>query len=711
MDKWTSRQVETSGRDLFAPNVVAVIGASAAANAVTARPLRFLKRHGFRGKLYAVNPRHDRIGEIACYPSIGNLPERPDAVMIGVPAAALESAVADCSAAGVPLISIFTAAVPAQTKRRIVDLAQAGGCRILGPNSLGFINAHARVACTYSQAALLKEVPRGTLSILSQSGGLGGCLLNRVVDEGLGIALFLTSGTGIDLDPAELLEHLASSDDTRVVAAIVESITDGDRFVRAVERLHGAGKRLVICRVGGSPIGRSMTVSHSGALASEAGIFSAVCRSLGIPLVSNLDELLEVAAACTAEMQPMGPSIGIVTSSGGAAIMVADALEVQGLRMPALSPATVDALRATLPAVATIANPLDIGAGQGADAFRAALTTMLGEPNFDSVVAALTMVTGDQADQAVPELIDAARSSSRPLSVVWLAGSLAAEWRQKLREHGISVFRNPDAAATAFRELRLSPCRAHSVLQPSAKAAEARALIAGDPGVRTEWRTRKLLALYGIQSPREALVKSRDDAIAAARKIGFPVVLKVQSPLLPHRALAGALLLDLGDADAVGSGFDSLTAKLDLAVKKTFEGVLVQAMVKPEHEVLLGVVRDPIFGPIIACGRGGGAAESQEDVIFIMPSEDRNAIAALLAGQRIGKRIGLVNIETIADLIVRLATLATDLGPLLAELDINPVALVGDGNQAFALDALARIAGGDTQSELTKLQTLVGAQA
>ena len=518
MDKWTSRQVETSGRDLFAPNVVAVIGASAAANAVTARPLRFLKRHGFRGKLYAVNPRHDRIGEIACYPSIGNLPERPDAVMIGVPAAALESAVADCSAAGVPLISIFTAAVPAQTKRRIVDLAKAGGCRILGPNSLGFINAHARVACTYSQAALLKEVPRGTLSILSQSGGLGGCLLNRVVDERLGIALFLTSGTGIDLDPAELLEHLASSDDTRVVAAIVESITDGDRFVRAVERLHGAGKRLVICRVGGSTMGRSMTVSHSGALASEAGIFSAVCRSLGIPLVSNLDELLEVAAACTAEMQPMGPSIGIVTSSGGAAIMVADALEAQGLRMPALSSATVDALRATLPAVATIANPLDIGAGQGADAFRAALTTMLGEPNFDSVVAALTMVTGDQADQAVPELIDAARSSSRPLSVVWLAGSLAAEWRQKLREHGISVFKNPDAAATAFRELRLSPCRAHRVLQPSANAAEARASIAGDPGVRTEWRTRKLLALYGIQSPREALVKSRDDAIAAARQ-------------------------------------------------------------------------------------------------------------------------------------------------------------------------------------------------
>jgi acyl-CoA synthetase (NDP forming) len=680
--------------DLFAPKVVAIIGASAAPNALTARPLRFLKRHGFPGALYAVNPRYDHIDDVACYRAVDNLPEPPDTALIGVPAASVEAAVADCCAAGVALISIFTAGIPSEASRRIVAMAKARGTRVLGPNSLGFINAHARVACTYSQAALLDHIPQGALSIVSQSGGLGGCLLNRVVDEGLGIDLFLTSGMGIDLDIPALFEHLASAVETRVVAAIIESIADGERLIRAVERLHVAGKRLVVCRIGGSAAGRSMTVSHTGALASDARIFSAVCRGLGVPLVKNLDELLEVAAACTARAQPVGPCVGIVTSSGGAAIMVADALEAQGLVMPPLSRPAIESLQTKLPAIATISNPLDIGAGQGASAFRAALAGMLSEPIFNSVVAALTMVTGDQADQAVPELIHAARSSSRPLSVLWLAGSLAAEWRQKLRANGIAVFKSPGGAASALRKLQLQPRRRRSAQMVSPVAPAARACVAGDAGARSEWRTRQMLTLYGFQSPREVLARSREQAILAAQDIGGPVALKVQSRLLPHRAAAGALLLNLDGEDAVGSGYDRLMARLDPAVKEVVEGVLVQAMVKPEHEVLLGVLRDPVFGPVVACSPGGSAAEKQSGVTFIMPDEDRDAVAALLSGKEIGRQIGPTGVATITDLILR--QLVTDLGPLLAELDINPVALVCGGTQAIVLDALARIGSDQT---------------
>ncbi len=679
--------------DLFTPRAVAVIGASPAENAVTARPLRFLKRHRFPGNLYAVNPRHTQIDDIACYRSVCDLPERPDVAMIGVPADNLETAVTDCSAAGVPLISIFTAAVQPEMKTRIVDLAKSGGCRILGPNSLGFIDTHARVACTYSQAALLPRIPQGALSIVSQSGGLGGCLLNRAVDEGIGIARFLTPGAGIDMDLAELLDSLALSSETRAVAAIVESISDGRRFIRAVERLHTAGKRLVICRIGGSVAGRSMAVSHTGTLASDERVFSAVCRRLGISLVRSLDELLEVTAACTAETRPTGRSIGVVTSSGGAAIMVADALEAQHLTMPAPSPETVNALRATLPATAAISNPLDIGAGQGSPAFRAALKTMLSEQAFDSVVVALTMVAGDQAEDVVPELISAARTPSRPLAVIWPAGSLAVPWRRKLRKSGLAVFENPDFAATALRELRIPPrCLRPAMSEPSALAAPARMAIAGEPGIRTEWRTRKLLAIYGIESPGEVLINTRDDAVAAAQKLGFPVALKVQSPLLPHRAAAGALLLDLADAQAVASGYDLLLSTLEPTVKQTLEGILVQAMVRPEHEVLLGVLRDPIFGPVIACGLGGGNVEKRDDIGFVLPSEDREEFAALLREQKIGMRIGATGIATVSNLMVRLSRLAVDLDPLLAELDINPVALVSGGTRALALDALAVIA-------------------
>ena len=706
MDNNTPMQVNDGAhRDLFAPHVIAVVGASAGENAVTARPLRFLKRHRFTGKIYAVNPRYKSIDGVACYRSVCDLPQRPDAAMIGVPSGSLDAAVEDCAAAGVPLICIFTAAVDAKTKARIVDRARAGGSRLLGPNSIGFIDTHSRTVCTYSQAALVRRIPRGHLSIVSQSGGLGGCLLNRAIDGGIGIARFLTPGAGIDIDLPELLDDLAQSPQTRAVAAVVESISDGARFIRAVERLHSAQKRLVIWRIGRSATGSSMAVSHTGALASDEHVFAAVCQGLGVPLVGSLDELVEVAAAYTATERPGGSSVGVVTSSGGAGIIVADAFEAQNLSMPALSPTTVGALRTTLPSTATISNPLDIGAGQGSQAFRTALQTMFSEEAFDSIVVALTMVAGDQADHVVPELIGIASEHARPLAVIWPAGSLVARWRRRLRKNGIAVFENPDFAATALRENQIGPRRSRLLMSTqSAFAASARTITDGAPGVRTEWRTRQLLAIYGIESPDEALVASRDEAVAAAQRLGYPVALKVQSPLLPHRAQAGALLLDLADAQAVAKGYDRLLAVLDPAVKQRFDGILVQAMVVPEQEILLGVLRDPIFGPIIACGPGGANVEKRDDICFVLPSEDRNEFAALLSKQKFFTPISAAGIMTVSDLMVRLSQLAIDLGPSLAELDINPVALIAGGTRALALDALAVMTGEEARVEAPERQ-------
>jgi Acyl-CoA synthetase (NDP forming) len=330
---------------------------------------------------------------------------------------------------------------------------------------------------------------------------------------------------------------------------------------------------------------------------------------------------------------------------------------------------------------------------------------MFSEQAFDSIVVALTMVAGDQADAVIPELIDIASQHARPLAVIWPAGSLVAPWRRRLRKHGIAVFENPAFAATALRENRPRPSRSQLVMtRQSAFAARARAITAGAitagaPGIRTEWRTRQLLEIYGIESPAEALVASRDEAVSAAQRLSFPVALKVQSPLLPHRAQAGALLLDLADAQAVAEGYDRLLAALTPAAKRKLEGILVQAMVVPEHEILLGVIHDPIFGPIIACGPGGGNVEKHDDIRFMLPSEDRNEFAAFLSDQQFGARISAVGITTVSDLMVRLSQLAIDLGPSLAELDINPVALIAGGTRALALDALAVMADAEVRVE------------
>lgn len=679
--------------DLFAPRSVAVVGASPAPHAVTARPLRFLKRHGFTGNVHAVNPRYERILDVTCYPSVRAIPERPDAAMIAVPAHALESAVADCAEVGVPLVCIFTSGVDDATRARIAARAASGGSRILGPNSLGFIDAHARVACTYSQAALVRRIPAGSLSIISQSGGLGGCLLNRAVDKGIGIARFLTPGAGFDLGVAELLEDLASSSATRVVAAIIESVPDGPRFLGAIERLHAAGKRLVVWRIGVSSAGRTVAVSHTGALASDERVFAAVCRDLGVVQVCSIDELLEVAAGCATLPQPTGRSVGIVTSSGGAAIIVADALEAAGLSLPALSGETAEKLHAVLPPTGTIANPLDLGAGQGAEVFRAGLEAVLQDSAFDSVVLALTMVAGEQAKQTIPTIIRASRAATRPPVVIWPAGSLATTWRRRLRREGLTVFENAAHAATALRMPHQKANRSFaSGVDPTNLEELADFTQNGAGGIRTEWRTRRLLAHYGIESPAEILATTPEQACVAARAIGFPVALKLQSPMMPHRRKAGGVRLDVRDEAGVDAAYHELRAALGSGRGGSFEGVLVQEMVTPEHEVILGMLRDPTFGAVVACGIGGSDVEDRGHVDFLLPSDECADFVSQLRELSVGAELGEMGVMTIAELLVRVSRLIADLGSRLSELDINPVALVEGGRRALALDALAVIA-------------------
>lgn len=698
--------------DLFAPRSVAVVGASPAAHAVTSRPLQFLKRHGFAGNVHAVNPRYERIGDVTCYPSVRAIPQRPDVAMVAVPAHALESAVGDCADLGVPLVCIFTSGVDDSMRARIALRAASGGSRILGPNSLGFIDAHARVACTYSQAALVRRIPAGALSIVSQSGGLGGCLLNRALDKGIGIARFLTPGAGLDLGVAELLEDLASSSETRVVAAIVESVPDGPRFLGAVERLHAAGKRLVVWRIGVSPVGRTVAVSHTGALASDGRVFAAVCRDLGVVQVGSIDELLEVAAGCATLQQPAGRSVGIVTSSGGAAIIVADALEAAGLSLPALSIETADKLRAVLPPTGTIANPLDLGAGQGAEVFRAGLDAALRDPAFDSVVLALTMVAGEQAKRAIPTIIRASRVATRPLVVIWPAGSLATTWRRRMRREGLAVFENAAHAATALRMPRQKSGRSFaSGVDPTCLEGLAALELQGAGGVRTEWRTRRMLAHYGIESPAELLATTAEQACLAARAIGFPVALKLQSPMMPHRRKEGGIRLDVADEAGVDAAYHELRAALGSSREGSFEGVLVQEMVTPEHEVILGMLRDPTFGAVVACGIGGSAVEDRGHVDFFLPSDERADFIAQLSELPVGLAVGTMGIETIAELLVRVSRLIADLGARLSELDINPVALVEGGRRALALDALAVIAEDQAHAQAKSLESCTAGEA
>jgi acyl-CoA synthetase (NDP forming) len=501
----------------------------------------------------------------------------------------------------------------------------------------------------------------------------------------------------VDLDVPDLLEGLAADPGTRAVALLIEHVRRGPRFLEAVARLHASRTALIVMRIGRTAGGQRAATSHTGGIASDSRIFQAICRDVGVPVAHELDELIELAAAHAVGPRPGGPGVGIVTSSGGAAVLSADAVEDAGLTLPAPSGATLARLTALIPQAATVGNPLDLSAAQGPALFEAALRTAVEEPAYDALLVPLTMLAGTQAEAVAQVVGRVSREASKPVWVVWSAGRLADPGRRRLARLGCPVFATPTRAAQALRAL-LTPARQDGftpALPVRRIPDRAVAFLSGPPGARSEWRTRALLALYGLPSPPEQLVETRDAAVAAAVTLGFPVALKVQATALPHKRAAGVMRLGLADAAAVAQAWDEVLAMARAANSTAeLEGVLVQTMVSPESELLLGLYRDAAFGPILACGPGGSGVEAAADEVeFVRPLENRAAFLEWLTATRLARRLlGSDALDTVAGALTIVAEVVRDLGDRLREFDLNPLALVDGGRRALVLDALAVVA-------------------
>jgi len=709
-----------SGLDaLLRPRSVAVIGASRKQGSIGGVLLGNLLAKGFKGPVYPVNPGASFVHSVRAYPSVEALPEIPDLALVVVPAPRVAEAVAECGRKGVRAVVVVSAGFRevgpegAARERELLAIVRRHGMRMVGPNCLGVLNREeaVRLDATFAPA----WPPSGGGAFSSQSGALGLAILEYASEIGIGISQFVSVGNKADVSGNDLIEFWEQDPGTRVILLYLESFGNPRRFLEIARRV-GRTKPILAVKSGRTLAGRRAASSHTGALAGPDTAVDALCAQAGVIRTDTIEELFDVAMVLANQPPPRGSRVAIVTNAGGPAIMAADACESHGLEVPPLADATVSALREFLPPEASTKNPVDMIASANAASFERAVRLVATDPGIDSVLVIFVppMVTAPEAvanaivrgaTAATAEL--AARGDGPKPVVSCFMGAHGVP--AALREGTIPSFAFPESAAIALSRAarwsrgRNEPAGSVPVLPgfdgTRARAAVLRALAErGDGWLRPEEVSEVLVAI-GLARPESVRARTAAEAVRAAQHLGVPVALKVVSDVISHKSDAGGVRLGLEGDEEVSEAFASIAD----AVNGQGDGVLVQAMVHGGVDTLVGVTRDPLYGPLVAFGLGGVDVELLGDVIFrLAPLTDRDAhtmVRSIRAARRFDAWRGspASDVPAIEDALLRIGKLAEEV-PEIAEMDLNPLRVGARGQGAIVLDARIAVRSGPPAS-------------
>ncbi len=697
---------------LFSPRSVAIVGASSDEASTSGQPIRFLREHGFSGSVYPVNPRHETVGGHRAYPDVASLPQVPDLALVAVAARRVPQALRELGAKGVQraiVISSGFAEAGEEGKAaqdEIATIAHEFGMRVIGPNCQGMMNITDGYALGFGAPFGLKY-RRGSVSLTSQSGAFGNSVLMLADEEGVGFRHYVSTGNEAATTTLDLVEHFIDDDGTRIIASYVEGFRDAWRTVEVGQRALAAGKPWLVWKVGNSDAGARAAASHTANLGGAAALYRAAFRQAGAIEVHDVGDLADCVHALEAGSLPKGPRIAVVTVSGGAGILMADRCTDAGLSLPALTPATLEALKHLLPSFASLHNPIDLTAEalRTPELFEKTLALIARDPQVDMIGLPLAAVSGPAAVVVARALAALRRMVELPIMVAWNGPEDAnREAYAILDEARIPRFRTPVRCARGFDALwqhaaaqeRMQRWQSERAT-PDQAAETIAAPDAGRRGMMTEYAAKQLLARHGITPTRERLAANAEDAVDAAREMGFPVVLKVQSVDIPHKTEAGGVQVGLGDSAAVARAFGEIMASARRhSPDARIDGVLVQEMVRGAVEVIVGIDNDPVFGPAVMFGLGGIHAEVMKDVTFRLAPVTASQAAemireirgfALLDGARGAPK---ADVEALAAVIERVSSLALAHRHTLAELDINPLFVLPRGQGVRAGDALIR---------------------
>jgi acetyltransferase len=696
--------VKGSLAPLFAPRSVAVVGASRDPSKVGGSVLANLRAAGFEGRVVPINARADAVQGLPAAPSLLAVAGEIDLAVVAVPAAAVLPALKECAAKGVGAAVVISAGfreAGPEGRAREAELAawlRDQPLRVLGPNCLGWIRPSRRLNVTFAPGMPLP----GGIAFVSHSGALATAILDWARDRRLGFSLFASLGNQVDLTEADLLAAVADDPETRVVAGYVEGVADGRRFFETLRRAT-AVKPVVLLKTGRSPEGARAVVSHTGALAGSDRAFDAAVVQAGAVRVRTVEELFDVARGLASQPLPAGRRLLVVTNGGGLGIVATDAAREAGLTIGPLEPAVQASLRAVLPATASVANPVDLVGD--ADAARYGNALAAAGPCADAALIILTAQAATDAHGVARAVLGATRGWTIPVAAAFVGGARVAPGARALEEGGLPCYPFPEPAVGTLAGMALVAERqrrrpdAPPAGPPPAEAVRHLAGLRRAGVSRPGWlELAPLLAAYGIPAAAAELAATPAAVRAAAGRLGGPVVLKVVSPDIAHKTDVGGVVLGLATPEAAEAAAGELlrrvrAARPDAAV----QGVLVQQTAPPGPELLLGVVRDPQFGPLVVVGFGGIYVEVLRDTAMRLAPVGADEARAMLDELRMAPVLrgvrgqAPVDRDALAETIVRFARLASD-WPELTEIEVNP--LIATAGGVVAVDARASLQGG-----------------
>jgi len=695
---------------LFNPASVAIIGVSADFTKFTGRTLKYLMKHDYPGRIYPINPKYPEIAGIRCFGSVADLPEAPDMAFVQIPARLTMDAVRQCADRGVRAVLLHTAGMAEASEegktaeQELLAIAHASGMVVCGPNSGGMVNLVDRVILTPVVAMELDDLKPGKVGLVSQSGGMTGALITRAYSRGIGFSYVVSTGNEMDLKCSDYVRFMLEDPNTTAVAIFMEGLRDPDirPFQEVARMAREKGKPIVVLKVGKAEVGRKAAASHTGALTGSDEVYNAMFKQTGIVRVHALEELFETASMFSKSPLPAGDRIGVLTTTGGGALLLADEGGGLGLRFPLPKADTAKAAALGLPSFASTANPMDVTMSGVGDGFRKSLQLFLEDENFDVVVAVVGTSAQFYPALGVQPVLEAA-GTARPL-VAYL-NPLADEAARLLEAGGIPTFRTPESCAHALKAFvdyaRASRMHTQEVERKrtppmiSADATKVREILRAGGRHLTEQQSKQLLGLYGIPVIPEKVAHTAKEATDHAETLGFPVALKILSPSIIHKSDVGGIRLNLSSREEVERAYGEMLEAVRTSVTEAdIQGVLVQKMAGEGLEVIVGMSRDPQFGPVLVFGLGGLLVEILRDVsmrlIPLNPSDAEDMLdeirsSAVLSGYR-GRPAA--DRRAIIDVILRLSRLAMDLDEEIEAVDINPLIVYPEGAGAEAVDAL-----------------------
>ncbi len=694
----------------FTPTGVAIVGASSNPTKLGFSLANNLLQSGYTGAVHFVNPSGGTLLERPLYPTLAEVPDPVDLAVLLIPAPAIPHALVECGQRGIRAVILAsggfreTGPEGAALEEETVRVARAHGIRLIGPNCIGLLDTHLPLDTTF----LPPPGPTpGDVAFISHSGAICAAVIDWARGQGFGLSRLVSLGNQADVTETDVLAPVAADPYTRVLTLYLEGISDGQRFVEEASKVTRQ-KPVIALKVGRFKSGQQAVASHTGALAGQETAYNAAFRRAGVIRADTSEEMFDWARALAWCPPPRGRRVAVLTNAGGPGVTAADALEMHGLELAPLAPATVAALQTFLPSAASFHNPVDMLASASPEHYARSLRALLNDPHVDSVMVILPPPPMYTAGGVARAMIPIIQSAKKPVVIAVMGERMIQEAVEYFRAAHVPEYRFPERAAGALNVLTRraetlareveSPLHRADVSPDKVAAALAPFVVgASAPQKGTEVPTTngrflpqdtalQILAAYGIPTLGLELARDADEAVAIAARMGFPVALKVASPDIPHKSDVGGVLLDVRDQESVRAGFASVIEAAKRAqADAVIEGVHLQRMVSAGQEVITGTVRDAQFGPLVMFGSGGVEVEGLKDVAFALAPATRGEIEEMLEKTWAGRKLrGFRSLppadrEAVIEVLTRLGQLAADFPPVGGDGDQSVKGVAGGG--------------------------------